>query len=126
MIVAIPINDQTWLICGGRGFSDQEMFDAVMSDLVGAWGMPAAIVHGVGGKADAMAGAYAHRYALTEHRCPADWEKHGRAAGPIRNQEMLDRHKPKVVVAFPGGKGTADMLARSRKAGICTVEIKTP
>ena len=48
---------------------------------------------------------------------PADWTKHGKAAGPIRNQKMLDEC-PDLVVAFPGGKGTADMVRRAMKAGI--------
>lgn len=55
---------------------------------------------------------------------PADWKKHGRAAGPIRNQEMLDIGKPDLVIAFPGGDGTADMVRRSKKAGIEVLEIK--
>ena len=41
-------------------------------------------------------------------------EKHGNAAGPIRNQRMLDHGKPDIVVAFPGGSGTADMVKLSR------------
>jgi hypothetical protein len=53
----------------------------------------------------------------------ADWDKHGRAAGPIRNQQMIDEGKPEMGIAFPGGKGTADMTARLRKAGIAVLEI---
>jgi hypothetical protein len=48
----------------------------------------------------------------------ADWNTHGRAAGPIRNQRMLDEVKPELVVAFPGGRGTADMVRRAREAGV--------
>ena len=39
-------------------------------------------------------------------RFPADWNMHGRAAGPIRNQQMLDEGKPELVVSFLGGRGT--------------------
>lgn len=53
----------------------------------------------------------------------ADWAKHGKAAGPIRNQHMLDHCKPDLVVAFPGGRGTADMVARARKAGVKVLEV---
>jgi len=54
---------------------------------------------------------------------PADWERHGRAAGPIRNQEMADAGAD-LCIAFPYGigKGTYDMIERARKAGI-PVEI---
>jgi len=47
---------------------------------------------------------------------PADWETYGRAAGPIRNQKMLDSEQINLCVAFPGGAGTADMVARCKKA----------
>lgn len=42
----------------------------------------------------------------------------GKAAGPIRNQRMLDEGKPDLVVAFPGGRGTADMVRRAKAAGV--------
>jgi hypothetical protein len=54
---------------------------------------------------------------------PADWKAHGRAAGPIRNQRMIDEHRPELVVAAPGGRGTADMVRRARAAGIEVFEI---
>jgi hypothetical protein len=52
----------------------------------------------------------------------ADWERLGRKAGPIRNQLMLDEGRPDVVVAFPGGRGTADMMMRARSAGVEVIE----
>lgn len=48
----------------------------------------------------------------------ADWKKHGKSAGPIRNQAMIDEGKPDLVVAFPGGAGTADMVHRAAKNNI--------
>lgn len=52
---------------------------------------------------------------------PADWAKYGRAAGPIRNRRMISEGKPDLVLAFPGGRGTSDMVRRAELAGI-TVE----
>ena len=53
---------------------------------------------------------------------PADWIRHGRAAGPIRNEQMLREGCPDLVVAFhddPGlGRGTADMVRRALAAGV--------
>lgn len=49
---------------------------------------------------------------------PADWEKHGRAAGPIRNEKMLIVGTPDMVLAFPGGRGTADMIRKAEAAGL--------
>lgn len=54
---------------------------------------------------------------------PADWKKHGRAAGFIRNQQMINEGKPDICIAFPGGNGTADMINRCNKAGIPVKEV---
>lgn len=54
----------------------------------------------------------------------ADWEAHGKAAGPIRNAKMLAEGKPDFVVAFPGGKGTANMVKQARNAEVEVLEIK--
>jgi hypothetical protein len=52
----------------------------------------------------------------------ANWNKYGKAAGPIRNQAMLDSGIDKVI-AFDGGPGTLDMKERARKAGVPVEEI---
>lgn len=44
-------------------------------------------------------------------------------AGFARNQKMIDS-APIVVIAFPGGNGTADAVRRARAAGIEIMEIK--
>lgn len=56
----------------------------------------------------------------------ADWKTHGRAAGPIRNQRMIDEWKPTLVIAFAGGRGTADMIRRAKAAGIEVREVPAP
>jgi UDP-N-acetylmuramoylalanine-D-glutamate ligase len=53
---------------------------------------------------------------------PAKWDLHGKSAGPIRNQQMLDTGVD-LVIAFPGGKGTAHMVSIAKKAGVKVVEI---
>lgn len=53
----------------------------------------------------------------------ADWKRYGKRAGPIRNQQMLDEGKPDLVIAFPGGTGTADMIRRSKAAGLQVIEV---
>lgn len=52
-----------------------------------------------------------------------DWDKYRKAAGPIRNKQMLDEGKPDVVIAFPGGRGTANMVSLAKKAGVEVVEV---
>lgn len=48
----------------------------------------------------------------------------GKAAGPIRNQQMLDEGKPDLVIAFPGGIGTADMVHRAGIAKIMVIKAE--
>jgi hypothetical protein len=52
----------------------------------------------------------------------AKWHKQGNAAGPIRNQKMIDNGKPDYAVMFPGGRGTADMKRRLDIARIKVIE----
>lgn len=122
MLDVIPKNGQTWLICGGRNFVDAEIFNSAMGDLIRFKGCPDIVVHGAARGADTLADEWGKRMALTVERVPADWNKHGKSAGPIRNAEMLS-YDPHFVVAFPGGRGTADMVRRARAAGIDVAEI---
>lgn len=61
-------------------------------------------------------------------RYPADWDKHHKAAGPIRNQKMLAVGKPDIVLAFHNdlehSKGTADMVKRAVKANVPVYNIR--
>lgn len=124
MLTVFPKNGQIWLICGGRNFYEPEMFNAAMSDLMMLRGCPDCVVHGAALGADRLADEWGKRLALDVVAVPAAWDIHGRGAGPIRNQRMIDEHHPHLVVAFPGGKGTADMVRRARAAGIDVAEIK--
>jgi YspA, cpYpsA-related SLOG family len=108
------------LVCGGRDFSDGPK---LVSTLHSLFLMPNdVIIHGNAPGADWMANAWAREHDIAVRVFPADWKKYGRAAGPIRNQQMLDEGKPHLVIAFPGGKGTADMVARAKRAGIEVLE----
>lgn len=76
------------------------------------------VVHGDAPGADSLARVWCERTGTPERRYAADWGKHGAAAGPIRNQQMVDEGGIQLLLAFPGGPGTADMIARCRAAGI--------
>lgn len=55
---------------------------------------------------------------------PADWARFGKSAGYLRNKQMLEEGKPDLVVAFPGGRGTANMIAIAMKAGVKVIDAK--
>lgn len=113
---AVPLNGETWLICGGRDFVDRAMFDEVMSALIDLRGCPSRIVEGGAKGADRLAAEWGDRMGLSVAELRADWKAYGRSAGTIRNEKMLREQKPHAVVAFPGGKGTADMVRRAHAA----------
>jgi hypothetical protein len=52
------------------------------------------------------------------------WEFHCKAAGPIRNGNMLLLSKPDLVVAFPGGSGTVGMCKKAYAQSIPVIEVK--
>ena len=49
---------------------------------------------------------------------PAKWKKHGKAAGSIRNGDILQKYRPDFVIAFKGGRGTNDMIERAWAAAV--------
>ena len=67
--------------------------------------------------ADTLAGEYARDRGIPCRSFPADWRRHGRPAGFIRNRQMLDEGKPELVVAFPGGPGTRNMVKTALERG---------
>lgn len=65
------------------------------------------------------------RHLITETYL-ADWNTHGNSAGPIRNKQMLDEGKPDLILAFPGGKGTADMIRQVSAARLPVLTVVEP
>lgn len=107
------------LVTGGRKYDNQARVNRVLNDL-----HPSQIAQGGASGADRSAALWAHETATSCYTYPADWTKHGKAAGPIRNQKMLEIFQPDLVVAFPGGRGTEDMVDRARKAFVPVVQFE--
>lgn len=110
------------LVCGGRNYHDQERAYAVLDKMHVEAGISAIIEGGARG-ADHIAMSWAFERHVACERFDADWENQGSFAGPARNKRMLDEGKPDLVIAFPGGRGTADMVRKARRAGVEVVEI---
>lgn len=102
------------IVCGGRNFEGVgQVFRAL--DEFHEKDRIVALMHGGATGVDDFARRWAHANGIRTWTRRADWEKHGRAAGPIRNARMLE-WLPDCVIAFPGGRGTADMVQQARKA----------
>ena len=111
------------LVCGGRQYDNRTHVFATL-DRVHAKRPIAVVIHGKAAGADTLAGEWADANGIEVWAFPANWERDGRGAGPIRNQAMLDASKPGGVVAFPGGSGTADMVRRAEAAGVKVMHVK--
>lgn len=111
------------LVCGGRDHPDP-IGVRLHLDSMHAASPIACVITGDARGVDRTAMMWANENGVPTEPYPADWEKHGRAAGPIRNRQMLDEGKPDLVVAFPGGRGTADLVRRAKAAGIPVREVE--
>jgi hypothetical protein len=109
------------IVCGGRDFFDSNKGFAAL-DAVHAATPIKHLWHGNARGADSIADAWARARGVNVHPVPADWQKYGRRAGPKRNQNMLGQC-PDLVIALPGGRGTADMVRRAKNAGVPVKEI---
>lgn len=101
------------LVCGGRRYVDYLRVFQVLDEV-----KPKVVITGAAPGADTLASRWAKEHAVPLIEMPAPWDKYPMAAGPMRNQWMIDHASPSLVIAFPGGRGTADMTRRARAAGI--------
>lgn len=111
------------LVCGGRDFSDTDLLYRTLDELARCCQIDA-IIEGDARGADRIAGYWAKKNRIDLLLFPADWSL-GKKAGPLRNQKMLDEGKPDLVLAFPGGRGTADMVARAQASGVPVTKVGT-
>lgn len=114
------------LVCGGRSYASRASVFAALDRVHLRTEEIVRVIHGdarrlVKGEwvgADHFAGEWAESRGVYCDPYPADWTKYGKGAGPIRNSKMLMEGAPDLVIAFPGGTGTADMVDKARKQGI--------
>lgn len=109
------------LICGSRDWTKEDS----IRDLIERLPADAVVIHGAAKGADEIADRLARARGLRVEAYPADWRQHGKAAGPIRNQRMIDEGKPDAVEAFvlPSSRGTWDMVRRAKKAGVMVIVV---
>lgn len=119
------------IVCGGRSFADKDFVWNTLRRVHGKRRIDLLIEGGQAMRhpekgvigADSLAWGWAVAWGVPVQTFHADWKGLGKAAGPIRNQQMLDEGQANGCLAFPGGDGTLDMLGRAHKAGIT---IMTP
>ncbi len=129
-------NLRTAIVCGGRGFAcirdphsaqqrqkaaqEFDLLEGTLDRAVVRLQLDA-IVHGGQRGTDKAAGRWA---AKRKFPCQEfDWNAHGKEAGPVRNQTMLNVARPRFVIAFKGGPGTKDMINRAMKVGVIVLRV---
>lgn len=126
------------LVCGGRDYADHKRLYSVLSHYH-ASNPFSVLIHGAARGADSLASEWAEWAGIPVLPFEADWDDletrprcikrrrngglYNAAAGGIRNARMLVEGRPDVVIAFPGGPGTADMCAKAETANVPVLRI---
>ncbi len=105
------------LVCGGRDYQDWHAFaDALQR--VHDRSPIGLIIHGCDPGAAALAVRWAVLAGIPTSGFDANVQSHGPAAERLRNERMVMAGRPDLVLAFPGGEGTADLISRAMAAGV--------
>lgn len=100
-------------MCGGRTFDNWGVVSRTLRKI-----NPGIIIQGGAPGADRLAAKYAECNGIPLITYPALWRSHGKAAGPLRNAFMLRDSRATLVVAFPGGPGTAHMVKHAKEQNV--------
>ena len=115
------------LVCGDRYWTDVDLLFSTLDAFHAAHNVTC-VIEGEARGADRLAGLWGRQRNITVRKYPALWEVYGKAAGPIRNQQMLDEGQPEYVIAFHDSlstsKGTADMVRRAKRDNLPVLVVK--
>lgn len=100
------------IVAGGRDFTDANRMIAELQRLVNSGNIPECpeLVCGMARGADMLAYSLWANNKMTIHNFPANWDKHGKSAGYIRNQEMGEFADAAVCFWDGNSKGTKHMI----------------
>jgi len=110
------------LVCGGRDYTDRDLVYAELDVLHAEYVFETVIAGGAGG-ADTLAIEWAQARGLATQVFAAEWGVLGRRGSALRNARILTESRPNIVVAFPGGRETANMVRQAKAAGIWVLTL---
>lgn len=114
------------VVAGVRYFDDYLLLSKEMDEYRTQYSNSLIIISGCADGADKLGERYASEHNLTVERYPAEWDKYGKSAGPIRNERMA-KVADAVIVFWDGeSKGTQSMIECAKRANkpCKVVEIK--
>lgn len=104
-------------IAGGRDFDNYDVLARVVDQVIAELPAPITIVSGKAKGADSLGERYAQERGLDVLLFPADWKKHGRGAGPIRNAQMADEADMLIAFWDRSSRGTKNMIGQMQRRG---------
>jgi len=112
------------LVCGGRAYTDRDALYAELDRLHAEYVFTTIIAGGAGG-VDALTLEWAQANGIATQAFRAEWGTFSRTgrAGPPRIARILAESRPDIVVAFPGGRDTANMVKQAKVAGVWVVTV---
>jgi len=115
------------LVCGSRNTGDPDATRKIIAQRLSELPRDTKILHGGANGVDMWADAIAYGMGISSSVMVADWEQHGRSAGILRNNNMLDT-KPDLVIAFWDGesRGTRHTIEEAERRGIPVHVVPIP
>ena len=110
------------IIAGGRDITDYKILLEAIAEANFAI---SCVVSGGAKGADALGEQYAESMNLSLHIFNADWETHGRAAGPIRNRKMAENAEALIALWDGKSRGTKNMIETATKLGLLVYVKRT-
>lgn len=115
----------TVIVTGGRDYKNEALVRRVLREL-----LPTRLYVGDATGVDAYAWAWAEQNdrKISKWKFEAEWDIYGKSAGPRRNNIMLgaalwDNGPSLILLAFPGGRGTADCIRQAKGKGIIVLRV---
>jgi hypothetical protein len=114
------------LVCGGRDCRDSAFVEKTLDRLLAARGPFERLIHGAARGVDRIAGKWARDRGVLEWEFLPEWHRADAREGLSRNLRMIVAGAPDLVVAFPGGLGTGNMVEQAKAADIEVLEVALP
>jgi len=111
------------IIAGSRNFHDYNSVEQKINDLV-KLNFPSCVISGCCQGADRIGELWAEKNNTPVVKFPADWDKFGKQAGPIRNKQMAEYADALILIWDGKSKGSKNMLEEAKKSGLAIRQIK--
>ena len=113
------------LVCGGRDFKEVSFLEHALNEIDKEVGRISFIINGAAEGADRHSSTWARNHGIHYAEMPALWQYNGKSAGPKRNNAMIECFNPDLIVAFPGGAGTENMVKLGHANNIEVIDLRS-